>query len=109
MQVLAAVADQGGFSTPAEVLRLSKAMVTKHIQSEAQLNSDSGKASSQKTKNTARSAGGAFQIDRVPQHDDRRHQIETARHAHTASLTLAQLTLRYTSTDAIAAYLFTFG
>ena len=91
MQVLAAVADQGGFSTAAEVLRLSKAMVTKHIQGlEAQLNSDSRKASSQKTENTARSAGGAFQIDRVPQHDDRRHQIEAARHAHTASLTLAQ-------------------
>ncbi len=38
MQVLVAVADQGGFSAAAEILRLSKAMVSKHIQGlEAQL------------------------------------------------------------------------
>ncbi len=38
MQVLVAVADQAGFAAAAEVLRLSKAMVTKHIQGlEAQL------------------------------------------------------------------------
>jgi len=38
MQVIVAIADQGGFSAAAEVMRVSKAMVSKHIQSlESQL------------------------------------------------------------------------